>query len=161
FGRRVVQHDRHAIEVRDPPEDLRQLPQEGAQITARGGRARDVEQDVVNVCREAQTLAVAAIPRIHGRTAGFLPRVHPGPVYRAVRGESTVSLTEQRLGGALLLLGRLRRLAAAVVAGAQVAGALLLVAPAGAEDVEAADVQGLALEDAGLVGGGWRGGQLD
>ena len=71
-----------------------------------------------------------------------------------------MSLMEQWLRG-VLLRGLLRRLAAAAVAGAQVVGALVLVAPAGAEDVEAADVLGLALQDAGLVGGRWRGGELD
>jgi hypothetical protein len=65
--------------VRDPPEDLRQLAQEAPQIAARGGRARDVEQDVVNVRREAQTLAAAAVLRVHGRTTGLLLRVHPRP----------------------------------------------------------------------------------
>ena len=79
FARRVVQHDGHAIEVRDPTKDLRQLPQEAAQIAARGGRARDVEQGVVNIRREAQTLAAAAVPRVDGRTAGLLLRVHPKP----------------------------------------------------------------------------------
>jgi len=82
------------------------------------------------------------------------------PIYRAVGGESTVSLREQWLW-ATLLRAFLRRLAAAVVAGAQVVGALVLVAPARAEDVQAADVLGLALEDAGLVGDGGQGGELD
>ena len=159
-GRRVVQHDRHAIEVRDAPEDLRQLPDEAPQIAARGGRARDVEQDVMNVRRKAQTVAPVAVPGVHGRITGLLLRVHPEPIYRAVGGESTVSLTEQRLREALLRF-LCRLFAAAVVAGAQVVGALVLVAPAGAEDVKAADVLGLALEDAGLVGGRWRGGELD